>query len=1421
VVSCRIGREPKETLMRDLLDIPAVTDREAAKAIAILLAGTAPITRKDLNAAMTSTFGGSDADGHWTQRDSFEMLEHALALHLADRPYAIDTLQDVVNASTLMTRLPTQTVRSEEQIDLQQFSTPVDIGAIAMLLAAIGTEDVVLEPSAGNGLLIAQVPKCAALQLNELDARRRQRLGEIFPRATVTGHDGAGLVVHHANLPRPTVVLMNPPFSRSVGRGPDDLAAIRHLQAAIRRVAKNGRVVAVMPDWFTHSSRFRAAYEAVMTGCSVRTSLRLEHCYRKHGTDIAVRLYVIDKAPGDTMPVAIHRASIAELVEAVTIPDRLALGGEAPRIAPPVRPVGPSLFGAARSAKTAVARTFHAPVRNNVLPVRYSTLAQPAPLAEQVGVYLPYRPSRIVFEAAGEHPTDLVESVAMGSIPAPVPTHIVHLPERTVTERLLSSAQLETVVYAGFAWSQMLPGTFKPAKEGVGLAIDAEGSTYRKGFFLGDGTGAGKGRQIAACILDNWLQGRRRHIWVSKNEPLLDDARRDVMALGGLSADVQPLSNWKIDQPIDLEEGILFVTYPTLRSARSDNTRLQQIIDWAGADFDGVLSYDEAHEMGGVAGGEGARGTKEGSQQGICGVLLQNHLPGARVLYASATGASDINNLAYAVRLGLWGPETAFGDREAFISEIRKGGIAAMELVARDLKALGLYTSRALSFAGVEYDVLKHALSPVQIEIYDTYADAWSVIHQNMESALELTGVVDGLDNTVLNSGAKAAARSRLESTKQRFFGQVLLSMKLPTVITAVEQHLKAGQSVVLQLVTTAEAILDRRLSQMTAEERADPTIDLSPTEYIVDYLQRAFPTRQMQPFTDDTGTVRSAPMSDEFGNPVYNPDAMAARDKMLEHICALPPVKSALDALIEHFGPEQIAEITGRSKRLVPTSDGRQKVETRSGRSSQVESAAFMAGSKRILVFSDAGGTGRSYHASLDVQNRQQRVHFLLEPGWRADRAIQGLGRTHRTHQASTPLFRPVTTDCKGELRFTSTIARRLDTLGALTRGQRQTGGQNLFDPADNLESAYAKDALVTWFHLLDQGKLKSTNLEDFCTRTGLEIHDSDGAMKEDLPPIQRWLNRLLALQIGLQNKIFDEFLALVETRVAAAREAGTLDVGVETITADTARVIDDTLLRTDALSGATSHLLTIEIARKKMPISLERILDLAMCQDTAAFVLNARSGRVALRTKARGWMSEDGEPIPRIELQRPCRREYLREADLLESAWDEVDASVFEAKWAAEVTEAADQLDIETIRLATGLLLPIWSALPSDHLAVNRIVDKDGNSWLGRLVFDQHVVQLYTKLGIAKADDLPADAIARSVMSGRSVDVLRPFPMTLRRSFVNGKPRVEIIYAPASQLPWLKSLGCFTEIIAYRTRVFVPAADAEAILGRLLKVD
>ena len=147
-----------------------------------------------------------------------------------------------------------------------------------------------------------------------------------------------------------------------------------------------------------------------------------------------------------------------------------------------------------------------APTRSiAVAEVAYEALDIPAALGEQVGEYLPYRPSRLIFNDAGEHPTALVESIAMGSVAAPRPTYHPLLPRFAVENRVLSAAQLETVVYAGQSHNEWIASAAAKDPDGNGGI-----QQVRKGYFLGDGTGAGKGRQIAAVVLDNWLRGRRK-----------------------------------------------------------------------------------------------------------------------------------------------------------------------------------------------------------------------------------------------------------------------------------------------------------------------------------------------------------------------------------------------------------------------------------------------------------------------------------------------------------------------------------------------------------------------------------------------------------------------------------------------------------------------------------------------------------------------------------------------------------------------------------------------------------------------------------------------------------------------------------------------------------------------------------------------
>ena len=89
-----------------------------------------------------------------------------------------------------------------------------------------------------------------------------------------------------------------------------------------------------------------------------------------------------------------------------------------------------------------------AAVATSILPLAYRPLDAPAPIAEQVGYYLPYRPSRISIPDAVDHTTALVESVAMGSIAAPIPRAVPQLPSGLVANGILSAAQLETLIYA-------------------------------------------------------------------------------------------------------------------------------------------------------------------------------------------------------------------------------------------------------------------------------------------------------------------------------------------------------------------------------------------------------------------------------------------------------------------------------------------------------------------------------------------------------------------------------------------------------------------------------------------------------------------------------------------------------------------------------------------------------------------------------------------------------------------------------------------------------------------------------------------------------------------------------------------------------------------------------------------------------------
>ena len=355
-----------------------------------------------------------------------------------------------------------------------------------------------------------------------------------------------------------------------------------------------------------------------------------------------------------------------------------------------------------------------------------------------------------------------------------------------------------------------------------------------------------------------------------------------------------------------------------------------------------------------------------------------------------------------------------------------------------------------------------------------------------------------------LNGQAKSAARSAFESAKQRFFSHLITAMKTPTLIGSIERDLEAGHAAVIQIVSTGEALMERRLAEIPTEEWSDVqrrhhaagVCSRLPRPFLPGPALRAVHRQRGQP-------VVAAGLSRRPAGPV--PRGRRAARPLIERLASLPPVHGALDQIVQRFGTDMVAEVTGRSRRIVRKGD-RLVVENRAASANLAETAAFMDDLKRILVFSDAGGTGRSYHAELSARNRRLRVHYLLEPGWKADAAIQGLGRTNRTNQAQPPLFRPIATDVKAEKRFLSTIARRLDTLGAITRGQRQTGGQGLFRPEDNLEIALCPRRAAPALHAARARQDRRLLAPDVRGRhrpeaDGRQRHQGRAAADHDLP--------------------------------------------------------------------------------------------------------------------------------------------------------------------------------------------------------------------------------------------------------------------------------------------------------------------------------
>lgn len=1009
------------------------------------------------------------------------------------------------------------------------------------------------------------------------------------------------------------------------------------------------------------------------------------------------------------------------------------------------------------------------------------------------------------------HPGLIVETPGLANVAPPPITYRPVLPAFLVENELISTFQFERIIYAGQAHSQRL-------SNGARAAIS-----------IGDGTGTGKTTTIAGIVLDNWFAGRRRTVWFSVKTDLVEAVRDEFERLG-VKIPIRLINDNRPDEDILLHEGIIFCTYKSLiAKSKHGKRRIDQLMQWLGDD--GLMIFDEGHRAKYAF----ADASGKSTQTGRAVVEIQNatKYPNLRVVYSSATAASEVRHLAYQVRLGLWGDGTSFAlGFQEFAEEIEAGGIGAMEMVARDAKAMGRYFCGNLSLGtdpvsglAVEYREVVHRLTTHQREMYDHMARAWQEVLKNFNQALDLTNAGKFARRHVVN---------QFWAEHQRCFRNLITAFKVPTIIAEIEAALGAKQSVVISLTGTGEAQTLKQVQSAADEEEAIDGLDFSPRETLSRLVENCFPTKMFQEETDrETGTTQYVPVMDANGNQLESRRALALKTELIDRLSILEVPEHPLDQLVNYFGTENVAEMTGRKKRLIRSVSGRLEYRARQipGVPNRLinlhEKICFQSKQKRIAIMSEVASTGDSLHAGRSVGNRERRLHIAAELKWSADKQVQDFGRTHRTGQVAPPIYLLVFTELGGEKRFSATIARRLANMGALTKGDRRAEKAGNLDRY-NLESREGRAALnVVFTRILHGAEIPGLDDPRQTLRDMGLISSADGdggheIRESEKTNIPRFLNRLLSLEVNRQNALFDYFYKTFQETVEHLRANGKINDGMEDLKANSVILkAPPHVLHTDALTGAQTVYYELAIT---VPTRPARFDEIAGYESVYFYENRAKSEFIAVRPTLAHTDPETGDRYQMVAVSRPAgfNLEYIRDTEL-DRRYKLVPRTRARDWWLAEEAKipATEQ---KTIHLLSGALLPIWKNLKRLHqsgLNIVRTTTDEGTRLVGVSLSGETINEIRRTFGIWNSSGTTAAEIYREVFEDfQTITLLGD--AKVRRTRFQGRPVIEAVPASFDQIAEFRTLGLINIFQNGKQRFFLAEDRERALetLSRLLKL-
>ena len=1054
---------------------------------------------------------------------------------------------------------PTIAARSSNRIKMQQYSTPLPMAWNAARFAMSDKKDgKVLEPTAGNGMLVFAVP-ANQVHVNELDETRLDNLRE-QGFAQVTQQDATEPFEGGRQY---DVVIANPPFGKreeveydgKMIPGLDPQITLN----ALASMKDNGKAAIIIGGNMEYGNNgglnsMKPFFTYLYDHYNVKGVVDMDgKLYAKQGTTYPTRMILIDGRRSDEEraqtavypPVeskAIRKADsfddlydiIDEVINSkektngteilrsqqgqlVSVADNPSRNTDGKRHTEQSRTDDTSGRGRRTSVEgtqeqgEVVLRGEHRADTGNGEARRGTggnttggSRGVPEPDVQRVGRVgvstdrvglssdqkkrnlteekLPYRPHNSAFSLESVAPAAMVE--AMDNVLSQIEAENGNIDEfvrkelgyDTIeeTHQALAAEQVDSVAMAIY---QM--------KKGQALII-------------GDQTGVGKGRQMAALI--RWAVKRgEKPIFITQKADLFSDIYRDLVDIG--SGDLVPFifnSPSAKENKGEMVDANGKVVYKGLSDAKMKKVmatgKLPDEYDYAVLTYSQVNSGDEisqkeAEEAAKKRGGrtKKSKASKDGKATpkatflraiaednylfldeshtaagtSNTGAYLQSILRSAKAAtFASATFAKRPDTMPlYAIRTAM---SQAKVEPDKLIGIIEKGGVTLQEIMSRELTNAGQMVRRERDMSDVVTD-WKTINDPATVkrarENYDRTIAAFNAIIKFQEDYVK--PMVDAMDKELAVMAESAGIKRGTDkmgvenvpfaSKTYNYTKQLMLALKVDAIANEVDAEIKAGRHPVIALESTMESSIK---DYSAGEVIAEPTFSAS--------LLRGLDTVMQYTIKDENGKEQHARYSPnqlgEAGEKAYYELQDFIR-KSTSDIFISP-----LDAIIErlHGMGYKVGELTGRNMYVERDDEGRVVVKRRTDKDKKRMQREFNSGELDVLILNKSASTGISLHASEKFSDQRQRTMIIAQPLSDINDYMQMIGRIDRTGQVHRGYYINLGLPVPAENRFLMMLSTKLKSLNANTTTSQDSESNDVEAP--DLLNKYGSQVVVEY---------------------------------------------------------------------------------------------------------------------------------------------------------------------------------------------------------------------------------------------------------------------------------------------------------------------------------------------------------------------